>query len=62
MFNVTVEHAILLYQGEAQPSHKKTQEIIADRLTKLLGPVAFEKFVDLLGLTSIDTAVLTAKK
>ena len=21
MFNVTVEHAILLYQGEAQPSH-----------------------------------------
>lgn len=31
--------------------YKKTQQIIADNLTKLLGPVAFKKFLKCLGLT-----------
>ena len=52
----------LIQQGEIKLEYKGTQEMIADGLTKPLGPVAFEKFVDLLGLTSVDTAVLTEKE
>ena len=52
----------LIQQGEIKLEYKGTQEMIADGLTKPLGPVAFEKFVDLLGLTSVDTAVSTAKE
>ena len=52
----------LIQQGEIKLEYKGTQEMIADRLTKPLDPVAFKKFVDLLGLTSVDTAVSTEKK
>ena len=51
----------LIQQEKIKLKYKKTQKMIADGLTMPLGPVAFKKFMDLLGLTSVDMAVLTAK-
>ena len=48
-------------KGKIKLEYKSTQEIIADRLTKPLGPITFEKFVNSLGLTSVGTAA-SAKK
>ena len=52
----------LIQQGEIKLEYKRTQEMIADGLTKPLSPVAFEKFVNLLGLTSVETAISTEKE
>lgn len=40
----------LVQSGEITLEYKKTQEMIADGLTKPLGPIAFKKFVKYLGL------------
>jgi len=41
----------LIQQGEVQLEYKGTTDMIADGLTKPLGPTAFAKFVESLGLT-----------
>ncbi len=46
----------LIQSGEITMQYKKTQEMIADGLTKPLGPIAFE-FVKFLGLTTEAEAV-----
>ena len=46
----------LIQQGEIKLEYKNTKDMIADGLTKLLGPIAFEKFVGLLRLTSVAKA------
>ena len=42
----------LIQFGEISLQYKKTQEMIADDLTKPLGPIAFKEFVKHLGLTT----------
>ena len=42
----------LIQSEEISLQYKKTQEMIADGLTKSLGPIAFKKFVKHLGLTT----------
>ena len=47
----------LIQSGEITLQYKKTQEMIADGLTKPLGPIAFKEFVKCLGLTTEAEAV-----
>ena len=51
----------LIQKGEIKLEYKSTQDMIADGLTKPLGPIAFEKFVESLGLTSVVTATTTKR-
>lgn len=43
-------------QGEIELEYKYTKKMVAGILMTLLGTTAFERFVGLLGLTSVDTA------
>ena len=47
----------LIEQNEIDLEYKNTKEMIADGLTKPLGDIAFKRFVNLLGLTSVEAAM-----
>ncbi len=46
----------LIKKGEISLEYKQTKEMIADGLTKPLGPIAFKEFVKCLGLNTIQGA------
>jgi hypothetical protein len=46
----------LIKQGDVELSYKPTDQMIADGLTKPLGPILFKKFVTSLGMTTVTEA------
>lgn len=46
----------LIDQGKIELEYRSTKEMIADGLTKPLGPVKFAKFVESLGLSTVEDA------
>ena len=47
----------LIKQGNISLEYRSTKEMIADGLTKALGPIAFKEFIKSLGLTTIAAAM-----
>ena len=47
----------LIKQGDISLEYRSTKEMIADGLTKPLGPIAFKEFIKSLGLTTVAAAI-----